>query len=73
MHVAEVRGWGHLTGRGGGCAFPEDKAIAIQAANARLIAAAPDLLRELKSMHGGPGFSEPGCSACAAIAKAEGR
>lgn len=44
MHVAQVRGWGHLTGRGGGCAFDEDKAIAIQEANARLIAAAPDLL-----------------------------
>jgi hypothetical protein len=44
MHIADVRGWGHLTGQGGGCAFSEDKAIAIQDANANLIAAAPELL-----------------------------
>lgn len=44
MHIADTRGWGHLTGRGGGCAFSEAKAIAIQDANAQLIAAAPELL-----------------------------
>lgn len=44
MLVAQPRGWGHLTGRGGGCAMDEEKAIAIQEANARLIATAPDLL-----------------------------
>lgn len=47
MHIADVRGWGHLTGRGGGCAFDEQKAIGIQTANARLIAAAPELLKLL--------------------------
>ena len=47
MHVADVRGWGHLTGRGGGCAMLEDTALAIQEANARLIAAAPELLDAL--------------------------
>ena len=50
MHIADVRGWGHLTGRGGGCAFSEEKAVAIQEANARLIAAAPDLLAALREL-----------------------
>lgn len=36
--VAQIRGWGHLQYLG------EEKAIAIQEANARLIAAAPELL-----------------------------
>lgn len=40
MNVADVRGWGHLTGSGA-CRFDEKKATAIQYANARLIAAAP--------------------------------
>lgn len=44
MHVADVRGWGRLTGTGGGLALSEGQAMAIQAANANLIAAAPDLL-----------------------------
>ena len=47
MHVADVRGWGHMTGRGGGLAWSDDKALAVQLANARLIAAAPDLLEAL--------------------------
>jgi hypothetical protein len=86
MHVADVRGWGHLTGRGGGCAFPEDKAIAIQEANARLIAAAPDLLAALRAVQHNRSCScyvtvgKP-CARCevgydevdSAIAKAEGR
>lgn len=46
MNVADVRGWGHLTG-GGACKFNEVKAAGIQLANARLIAAAPALLEEL--------------------------
>ena len=50
MHIADVRGWGHLTGKGGGCAFDEDKAVAIQEANARLIAAAPTMLDALKAL-----------------------
>ena len=89
MLVAQVRGWGHLTGTGGGgCAFDEDKAIAIQEANARLIAAAPDLLAALKEAENAladyiPTIEKTGASLnyghkvlarCrAAIAKAEGR
>uniref|UniRef100_A0A6M3LAA8 Uncharacterized protein n=1 Tax=viral metagenome TaxID=1070528 RepID=A0A6M3LAA8_9ZZZZ len=37
--IAEVRGWGHLQYLG------ENEAVSIQEANARLIAAAPDLLK----------------------------
>ncbi len=78
MHVADVRGWGHLTGRGGGCAFSDDKAIAIQEANARLIAAAPDLLAAIKSLMA---YVDPALphlpllvqNSLAAIARAEGR
>lgn len=51
MHVADVRGWGHLTGSGS-CALAEDAAIAIQAANANLIAAAPDLLKMVHLLGG---------------------
>lgn len=41
MHVADVRGWGHLTGRGSGAlGLPHDKAMAIQAAIGKHIAAA---------------------------------
>lgn len=43
MKICDLRGWGHLTGIGG-MNLPEDKAAEIQDANARLIAAAPDLL-----------------------------
>lgn len=50
MHVAEVRGWGHLTGRGGGCALDETQAVAIQEANAAIISAAPELLAALKAL-----------------------
>jgi hypothetical protein len=82
MHVADVRGWGHLTGRGGGCAFPEDKAIAIQEANARLIATAPELLAALKARRAncvcpdlpiGVAVCEDCKSDAVLIAKAEGR
>lgn len=47
MHVAEVRGWGRLTGTGGGLGLSYEYAEAIQNANALLIAAAPDLLTAL--------------------------
>ncbi len=47
MMVCQIRGWGHLTGRGA-LNLPEDKAIEIQKANGRLIAAAPDLLEACK-------------------------
>lgn len=45
MHVADVRGWGHITGQGA-CRLEEGEAIEIQSANARLIAAAPTLFAE---------------------------
>lgn len=87
MHIADVRGWGHLTGRGGGCAFGEDKAVAIQEANAKLIAAAPELLAALTAIrwfcdnpNGSDGTDTLAMglarllpAARAAIAKAEGR
>jgi hypothetical protein len=44
----DVRGWGYLTGHGhGGLGLDELAAYAIQKANARLIAAAPDMLEAL--------------------------
>ena len=42
MHVADVRGWGHLVGAGG-ANLMQDVASAILDANARLIAAAPEM------------------------------
>lgn len=43
--VCDIRGWGYLTGKGhGALGLPHDEAVAIQEANARLIAAAPDFL-----------------------------
>lgn len=88
MMIANVRGWGHLTGRGA-CSLDDDAAIAIQQANARLMAAAPELLAALKEVviEYGP-WHEVGCpcdDTCdctgkpihdrinAAIRKAEGR
>lgn len=51
MKVCDIRGWGHLTGKGhGALGLPENDAVAVQEANARLIAAAPDLLRALKAL-----------------------
>lgn len=47
--VCDIRGWGHLTGKGhGALGLPEAHAIAIQTAN--LIAAAPELLTALTDM-----------------------
>lgn len=79
MRICDMRGWGHLTGKGGGLALSEEKAIAIQEANARLIAAAPDLLEAVKSLrdgaYGNPSYPEDNdridALADAAIAKAE--
>jgi hypothetical protein len=50
MHIADVRGWGHLTGKGGGCSFSEKKAVEIVDANARLISAAPELLNACENV-----------------------
>lgn len=80
MRVADVRGWGHLTG-GGACRFSETKAADIQVATAHLIAAAPDLLEMLKQTQ--VDVCAENCmsyehvelctNALAVIAKAEGR
>jgi hypothetical protein len=51
MMVAGIRGWGHLTGKGA-MGLPESEAVMIQVANSHLIAAAPDLLRELENARG---------------------
>lgn len=63
MHVADVmvRGWGHMTGRGGGLAWPVPKAAAVQAANGRLIAASPELLA-LARIIGSAYPNDPGTS-----------
>ncbi len=47
--ICDIRGWGHLTGKGhGALGLSEAEAIAIQDANARLIAAAPDMLEAIE-------------------------
>jgi hypothetical protein len=49
--VCDIRGWGYLTGKGhGALGLPEAEAIAIQEANARLIAAAPELFEALRQI-----------------------
>ena len=47
--VCDIRAWGYLTGKGAGAlGLTDDEAVAIQTANARLIAAAPDMLEALQ-------------------------
>ena len=51
--VCDIRGWGYLTGKGEGALGLSDReGYAIQRANAALIAAAPDLLIQLRGMLG---------------------
>lgn len=51
MIVADVRGWGHLTGTGcGACKMRPEDAEDIQNANGRLIAAAPRMLKIIKQV-----------------------
>lgn len=51
MIVADVRGWGHLTGTGcGACKMHPEDAEDIQNANGRLIAAAPKMLELLQDI-----------------------
>lgn len=76
MRIADIRGWGHLTGGGhGALGLPEAEAIAIQEANGHLIAAAPELLEAclaaavILEAYG----LETARVVRAAIAKAEGR
>lgn len=50
--ICDIRGWGHLTGKGhGALGLDNETAAAIQDANARLIAAAPALLKALEAVH----------------------
>lgn len=70
-HVADVRGWGYLTGHGhGALALDGNEAKEIQNSIGHLLAAAPDLLNALKMcvIERGEWLEE----ARAAIAKAEG-
>jgi len=84
--VCEVRGWGHLIGKGhGALGLSDEEANRIFCANARLIAAAPDLLEMLKELLSADNemlvwFVTTDSHACALkeralaiIAKAEGR
>lgn len=51
--VCDIRGWGHLTGKGhGALGLNWGEATAIQIANAILIAAAPNMLAVLKRVDG---------------------
>lgn len=79
MHVADVRGWGHLTGGGHGAhGMAHEAAREIQDANARLIAAAPDLLVALQDAYEAEGLLSSDSrapwfsNAAAIIAKATG-
>jgi len=48
MRIADIRGWGHLTGKGtGGLGLSDDEAIAVQTANGELIAKARELMPRL--------------------------
>lgn len=72
MHVCQVWGWGHLTGKGaGGCAMGPEKAAEIQDANGRLLAAAPDLLAACKALVEWEDHDHmPGTALAAAVAAA---
>lgn len=49
--MCDIRGWGYLTGNGhGALGLSLEEAVAIQTANARLIAAAPDMLEALQEI-----------------------
>ena len=49
--VCDIRGWGYLTGKGhGALGLSEKEALAIQKANAELIASAPDMEKEIAQL-----------------------
>jgi hypothetical protein len=65
MKICDIRGWGYLTGKGhGALGLPEDKAIAIQTANAELIkrarTALPQYIARVKELEAqrAPGSGE---------------
>ena len=56
--IAQMRGWSYLTGKGRGeLHLSSEEAIEVQKANARLIAAAPDMYELLKRSAGDLGFA----------------
>ena len=52
VHIADVRGWGYLTGlsAGYGLGLGEEEALEVQRRRGELLAAAPDLLATLKDV-----------------------
>ena len=55
MKIADIRGYGYLTGKGlGGIGLPDEEAKKIQDANARLIAAAPEMYELLLAVAANP-------------------
>ncbi len=51
MHVADIRGWGHLTGGGHGAhGMAREDAVKIQDANAKAITAVPDFMEAAAMM-----------------------
>lgn len=81
--ICDMRQWDYLAGKKQGpIVLPPENEVAIQEANARLIAAAPDMLAAMKAVeewwlgeemghHTGAPYAI--FAICAAIAKAEGR
>ncbi len=70
MHVADIRGWGHLTGGGHGAhGMAREDAAKIQDANAKLICGVHGLLEAAKELANetcrtfGAEDIEPGCCA----------
>ena len=55
--VAQVRGWSYLTDAINGLNLTPDEAIEVQKANARLIAAAPEMYKLLKEVLQAPDFA----------------
>lgn len=76
MLVADIRGWGHLTGTGcGACKMSREDAEAIQDANGRLLAAAPrmlEMLQEVVVQYGGHELDELRAKIRALLKEVEG-
>ena len=57
MMIAQIRGWGYLTGKGG-LGLSDGEAYEIQKANARLIAAAPEMYEMITKLVDGITIAE---------------